>query len=94
MEFSTPRSLSYQPLVSRRRSSLGSVPSSDPSAPSSPVDAQAPTAASGIPFVLEPAVKYVYTCERCGFGTNLLSSYMPHASNPCDQPPGTTWGKL
>ncbi|KAJ2324100.1 hypothetical protein H4S02_000063 [Coemansia sp. RSA 2611] len=75
MDFTTSRSLSYQPLISRRRSSVTSDKSISDSAPSSPVEARVERR--------ESAVKYVYTCEKCGFGTNLLSSYMPHTSNPC-----------
>ncbi|PIA15029.1 hypothetical protein COEREDRAFT_82247 [Coemansia reversa NRRL 1564] len=81
--------LSYQPLVSRRRSSLGTH-RTESSAPSSPVDAPL----HNRKFVRESAVTYTYTCDKCGFGTNLLSSFMPHASNPCDRSPTNTWGSL
>ncbi|KAJ2018733.1 hypothetical protein GGI14_002085 [Coemansia sp. S680] len=82
---------SYQPLVSlRRRSSVASSTSSigPDSVPTSPIDSAHSIAA------LESAVRYTYTCHKCGFGTNLLSNYMPHASNPCDQPATITWGRL
>ncbi|KAJ2809411.1 hypothetical protein H4R20_000136 [Coemansia guatemalensis] len=90
MDLSTYSSLSYQPLVSRRRSSLSSQ-RTESSAPPSPVDAPMH---NGSRFVRESAVTYTYTCEKCGFGTNLLSSFMPHASNPCDRAPTNTWGSL
>ncbi|KAJ2685532.1 hypothetical protein H4R19_006793 [Coemansia spiralis] len=89
-------SLSYQTLLSGRRLSLASSPPSSlpasmspGSVPVSPVDA--------LPLRRTErmgAVDFTYNCDKCGFGTNLLSSYMPHASNPCDQPPAVTWGSL
>ncbi|KAJ2898497.1 nuclear localization sequence binding protein [Coemansia aciculifera] len=83
MEFIATTSSSYQPLISlRRRSSVASSTSAtlSDSLPTSPVDSSISIAS------LESAVRYTYTCDKCGFGTNLLSNYMPHASNPCDQP--------
>ncbi|KAJ2633593.1 hypothetical protein H4R22_000340 [Coemansia sp. RSA 1290] len=86
MNITTSGTQSYQTLISRRRSSVASDKSLLDSAPSSPIDRVFERA--------EPAVNYVYTCEKCGFGTNLLSSYMPHTSNPCDQRTTVTWGHL
>ncbi|KAJ1881902.1 hypothetical protein H4R99_003824 [Coemansia sp. RSA 1722] len=90
-------SRSYQQHVSRRRSSVASTVSlassmGADSAPSSPVDAQVPL--SPLPLSSVSAIRYTYVCNDCGFGTDLLSSYMPHISNPCDQPAKITWGKL
>ncbi|KAJ1804554.1 hypothetical protein LPJ56_006708 [Coemansia sp. RSA 2599] len=93
-------SRSYQPHISRRRSSVvsnASLASSSgfagglDSTPSSPVDARLPL--SPLPASVS-AIRYTYVCADCGFGTDLLSSYMPHISNPCDQPAKITWGKL
>ncbi|KAJ2598260.1 hypothetical protein H4R99_002196 [Coemansia sp. RSA 1722] len=76
-------SRSYQQHVSRRRSSVASTVSlassmGADSAPSSPVDAQVPL--SPLPLSSVSAIRY--------------TSYMPHISNPCDQPAKITWGKL
>ncbi|KAJ1998101.1 hypothetical protein GGI04_005149, partial [Coemansia thaxteri] len=100
MEFIATATSSYQPLFSlRRRSSVASNTSSSTlgaadSAPILPVDSVAEGASKGGFMAFESAVQYTYTCDKCGFGTNLLSSYMPHASNPCDQPATITWGQL
>ncbi|KAJ1847034.1 hypothetical protein LPJ73_004362 [Coemansia sp. RSA 2703] len=82
-------SRSYQPHISRRRSSVVSSTSvgSLDSAPSSPLEA-----AATLPPVIS-AIRYTYVCNECGFGTDLLSKYMPHASNPCDAPAPVTWNK-
>ncbi|KAJ2783498.1 hypothetical protein GGI15_002556 [Coemansia interrupta] len=82
-------SRSYQPHISRRRSSVVSSTSvgSFDSAPSSPVDA-----AASLPLTAS-AIRYTYVCRDCGFGTDLLSNYMPHISNPCDAPAPVTWNK-
>ncbi|KAJ1644562.1 hypothetical protein J3B02_001981 [Coemansia erecta] len=90
-------SRSYQPHISRRRSSvvsnasMGSSVAGLDSAPCSPVDARTPLSPLPLPV---SAIRYTYVCSECGFGTDLLSSYMPHISNPCDQPAKITWGKL
>ncbi|KAJ1965922.1 hypothetical protein GGI12_000443 [Dipsacomyces acuminosporus] len=83
MEFPKRSSISYQPHIRRRRSSVTSNTSSvADSQPSSPV-----LASSSTSFSLDSAVDYTYVCQTCGFGTNLLSVYMPHASDPCNQDP-------
>ncbi|KAJ2784359.1 hypothetical protein H4R18_001163 [Coemansia javaensis] len=84
-------SLSYQMHISGRRLSLAS-PLPD-SAPCSPVDApQRPgVTAAAAARQRFGAIEYTYTCDKCGFGTNLLSSFMPHASNPCDAPAAPIW---
>ncbi|KAJ1932472.1 hypothetical protein FBU59_006362 [Linderina macrospora] len=90
MDSFKPSTVSYQPHMRRRSSvsSNGSSAAAD-SLPSSPVSLTAPS----LP-VFERALGYTYVCEGCGFGTNLLSSYMPHISNPCGEPVKITWGKL
>ncbi|KAJ2802249.1 hypothetical protein H4R21_002490 [Coemansia helicoidea] len=81
--------LSYQPLLSGRRLSAASTLSPSPdSAPLSPVEAPLRRAER------MGAVEYTYNCDKCGFGTNLLCSFMPHTSNPCDQPAVISWGGL
>ncbi|KAJ2661248.1 hypothetical protein IWW48_002544 [Coemansia sp. RSA 1200] len=41
------------------------------------------------------AIDYTYVCNKCGFGTELLSVYMPHTAYPCgEQPMENNWGKL
>ncbi|KAJ2131185.1 hypothetical protein GGF48_001670, partial [Coemansia sp. RSA 921] len=52
MDFVVPSSLSYQTLISRRRSSVASDKSFPESVPSSPIEGR------------EPALKYVFTCEK------------------------------
>ncbi|KAJ1897644.1 hypothetical protein LPJ66_003237 [Kickxella alabastrina] len=95
MDSISTSSLSYQSHISRRRSSVISNASSHTndldSAPSSPVDSLYNH--SALPFSAS-VIDYTYVCTGCGFGTNLLSSYMPHVSNPCDKPAKITWGKI
>ncbi|KAJ1780673.1 hypothetical protein LPJ59_007221 [Coemansia sp. RSA 2399] len=106
MVFSPSSSLSYQPHISRRRSS---VVSSNGGGVLSPIDTGAPLAAeeglASSPLPRSPplesptlgtsAIDYTYVCQKCGFGTELLSVYMPHTAYPCgEQPMEYTWGKL
>ncbi|KAJ2862683.1 hypothetical protein GGI22_002131, partial [Coemansia erecta] len=83
MVFSPSSSLSYQPHISRRRSSVVS----STSGALSPIDTGAPLAAEeGLasspsprspplesPTLGASAIDYTYVCQKCGFGTELLS---------------------
>ncbi|KAJ1770483.1 hypothetical protein IW140_004249 [Coemansia sp. RSA 1813] len=106
MTFSSSSSLSYQPHISRRRSSVVSS-----NGGLSPIDTTTPALALGgmtspsprnpSPSLESPtaygasAIDYTYVCQKCGFGTELLSVYMPHTAYPCgEQPMEYAWGKL
>ncbi|KAJ2521718.1 hypothetical protein GGI11_001930 [Coemansia sp. RSA 2049] len=122
-----PSSLSYQPHVSRRRSSLASTTSNGSSGINgnvlAPINTAAPaddahllglaspsSQSPGSPPSFSPsallyspgaatasasAIDYTYVCNKCGFGTELLSVYMPHTAYPCgEQPMENNWGKL
>ncbi|KAJ2558681.1 hypothetical protein EV175_000674 [Coemansia sp. RSA 1933] len=54
-----------------------------------------PSSSLKSPTLGTSAIAYTYVCEKCGFGTELLSVYMPHTAYPCgEQPMEYAWGKL